>query len=140
MTEDADYTIRPADWAARGERNWVCKCWVACDRATPQARHEGPSYMRRQQQRIDDILSRAETLVLVAENAFDGRLDGFSVREGPGRLWYVYVRRIVQRVGLGRRLCIGLGPEVAYHHTPLDKAMPIPAGWRFEPRTKDKAA
>ncbi len=137
---DEDYTIRPADWSARGERNWVIKCWLACDRATPSARNDGPSYMQRQSARIEDVLARKSTLTLVAENGFDGRLDGFSVREGPGVLWYVYVRKAAQRVGLARRLCTGLDPIVVYHHTPVDRAVSIPAGWRFESRTKGRAA
>jgi hypothetical protein len=131
LVDDVDYKIRPADFQARGELHWIVKSWLACDRSTLPARREGPTYTHRQRARIDAILAGPETSTLVAENAHDGRLDGFSVTE-PGVLHYVYVRLALHRVGLARRLCSGLGDGTVYTHLPADPRVRIPPTWVYD--------
>lgn len=137
MTDPA-FIIRPGDFRRKGERNWIIKSWLACDRATPAARAEGARYMAAQSKRIEALLDRSGVLTLVATSAEDDNaLAGFSVREGATRLHYVYVRKAAQRVGLARMLCEGLGEHVVCSHEPVDRAVKWPPGWTYDRPKKD---
>ena len=135
--------VRPAAFARRGERSWIIKSWLACDRASLAARHR-PDYLKAKGAEIEQLLSTCSTLVTCSAENPDA-LIGFVVFEpATSVLHYVYVRKADQSLGFARELvqATGLlpGHSVRCTHRPVGSGYGrnLPDGWTYSPETQGK--
>lgn len=128
MTLPALYDIRPG---RETDHPFVISSWLASDRHSPAGRDMGERYASEHRETVKRILMRAELRVACVVDTPDAIL-GWAVT-GPDTVYYVYVRRDVRRLGIGRALVGDLAKgQLEYTHRPVTRGeMKLPEGWTY---------
>ena len=113
---------------------YVTKTWVGADCWLATSRTLGLTHRIFHTRMVGRILKHPKTTLLVAAHTKDpDAILGWSCT-APERLFYVYTRKELRRLGMGRALIAHLGQgAITYTHQPVVKGIPIPESWVFNP-------